>query len=115
MATITGTSMLGQGAREITVTTLGASDTFTYDEGKNQIMVFNNVTAGALTPNFDGDGQTSVNIKGIGAVDVSSGVTLSSIAAGEYWAIPLNTIKEYLKGTIALTGGDAMEVQLLEY
>lgn len=115
MAAIPGTSMGGSGARELTVTTLGASDTFTYVKGSGQILILNNVTAGALTPNLDGAGGTSVPVAGIGSVSVASGYTCPSIAAGEYFAIPLDTISAYLQGTIALTGGTGIEATLLNF
>jgi secreted protein with Ig-like and vWFA domain len=116
MATITATSMTGSGAREVTVTTLGASDTFTYNAARSPVIILNNVTGGALTPNFDGDGGTTVPVAGGGAgLDVSSGYTTASIAAGESWAIPLSTIAKYLTGTIALTGGTGIEASILEF
>lgn len=115
MAEITATSMTGTGERDITITTLGASDTFVYNASRDPVLILNNVTAGALTPNIDGDGQTSVSVSGIGSVDVSGGLTLASVAAGDYVAIPLKTIREYLTGTITVTGGDGIEAAILEF
>lgn len=115
MATITATSMQGSGSRAVTITTLGASDTLVYQSGKNQTLVLNNITAGALTPNLVGDSATTVPLKGVGAVDVSGGYTTPSIGIGDYAAIPLDTISSYLTGTIAITGGDGIEASLLEY
>lgn len=115
MATITPTLMTGSGSRAVTITTLGASDTFTYKPGTGQILVLNNVTAGALTPNIDGAGGSTVAVQGVGSVDVSTGYTTPSIGIGAYAAIPLDSISAYLKGVIAVTGGDAMEAALLEY
>ena len=115
MATITATDMTGSGERTATITTLGASDTFTYTKNKNQVLILNNVTAGALTPNFDGDGATTYPVTGVGDVDLTAGYTTGSIGAGAQVAIPLNTIGEYLAGTIALTGADAIEATLLEF
>lgn len=115
MADIVATSMLGLGSRAVTITTLGASDALTYDRTKAQILILNNVTGGGLTPNIDGDGGTTVPVDGIGAVDVSSGLTLASIGAGDSVAIPLNTISGYLSGTIEVTGGTGIEAQLLEF
>ena len=115
MATITATDMTGSGEREVTYTTLTASDTFTYNEAKNPVLVIYNDTAGAITPNIDGASGTTVPVAGIGAVDVSGGYTLRSIGVGEYFAIPLKTIKYYLQGTITMTGGDGAECALLEF
>lgn len=111
MATITATSLSGSGSRSVTVTTLGASDTFTYVPGST--LILNNATAGALTPNIDGDGGTTVPVRGVGSVDVSAGYDVPSIAAGASVAIPLDTIAKYLQGTIAVTGGSGIEAQLL--
>ena len=116
MAVITATSMQGQGERQVTVTTLGASDTLVYKTGVNATLILNNATAGALTPKIDGDGATTVSFPGMGsAIDTSAGYTTSSIGAGEYWSIPLDTISEFLKGTVTIPGGDGIEAQLLEH
>ena len=115
MATITATSMTGSGARQITVTTCTASDTFTYTAGKKQTLVIYNDTAGAITPNIDGDGGSTVPVAGVGSVDVSGGYTTPSIGVGETHAIPLDSISAYLTGTIAMTGADGAEAHLLEY
>lgn len=115
MATITATDMTGSEDRAVTVTTLGASDTFTYNANKDPVLILNNVTGGALTPNIDGDGGSTVTVAGIGDVDVSGGFTTDSIAAGDTVAIPLNSISKYLQGTITVTGGDGIEATLLEF
>lgn len=113
MATITPTSMTGSGDRQVAVTILGASDTFAYSPGS--VLVLNNITAGALTPNITGDEATTVSVRGVGSVDVSAGYDLASIAADESVAIPLDTISSYLTGTIAVTGADGIEAQLLTF
>ncbi len=113
MATIAATAMTGSGSRAVTVTTLGASDVFTYVKGS--ILILNNVSAGALTPNFDGDGATTLGVAGVGDIDLTAGYTAPSIGAGESAAIPLDTIKEYLVGETTVTGGDAIEAQLLTF
>lgn len=115
MATITATDMTGSGERVSTITVLGASDTFTYSKSKNPVLILNNVTAGALTPNFDGDGATTLPVAGVGSIDLTAGYTTASIGAGVQVSIPLNSIGEYLAGTIALTGADAIEATLLEF
>jgi hypothetical protein len=114
MAVIAATSLGGSGQRAVTVTTLGASDTLVYDESKNQTLVLNNVSGGALTPLIDGDGGTTYPCAGIGNIDVSAGLTLTSVGIGATVAIPLNSIKAYLSGVVTITGGDAMEAQILE-
>ena len=115
MAVIANALLTGTSARVIAETTLGASDTFTYLPGRGQVMTLRNASGGALTPNFDGAGGTTVPVSGLVAVDVTSGLTLASIANGAVSAIPLDTISAYLKGTIALTGGDGIIATLTSY
>lgn len=115
MAIITASSITGSNAQPVTVTVLGASDTFSFDSAKNPVLVLNNVTAGALTPLIDGADSTTQPCSGIGNIDVSAGLTLASIGIGATVAIPLNSISAYLKGVITITGGDAIEAQLLEF
>lgn len=115
MAAITATEVQGTGAKQVTVTTLGASDTLTYNLGVQATLILNNVTVGALTPNIDGDEATTLPVRGYGSVDVSGGYTTDSIAAGEVYVLELDTIKEFLKGTITVTGGSGIEAILLEY
>jgi len=115
MAAIAVTSISGSSSIAVTVTTLGASDTIAYDESKNPLLILNNVSGGALTPLIDGDGGTTYPCAGIGDVDVSGGLTLASIGIGDTVAISLNSIKAYLSGVVTVTGGDAIEAQLLEF
>jgi len=116
MATITATDIKGGGVKTITETTLtGTLDTFTYKSGVNQTLVFRNATAGALTPVIDGAGSTTVSVNGIGSIDVSAGYSIGSIAAGAVKSINTESIFEYLKGTIAITGGVGLVATLLEY
>lgn len=115
MAAITATRVIGSGQIAVTVTTLGASDTLTYNANSNPVLYLNNVTGGALTPLIDGAGGTDTPCPGIGDIDVSAGLTLTSIGAGDTVAIPLSSINAYLKGVITVTGGDAIEASLLEF
>lgn len=115
MATIVATSMQGAGKRAVTVTTMTASDTFTYNPGQGQILILRNGTAGALTPIIDGAGATTIPVQGIGSVDVSTGYSVGAIAAGAQVAIPLDTIRAYLVGVIAITGGTGLSASLLEF
>lgn len=115
MAVITPTNMQGSLERDVTVTTLSASDTFVFNPRKRPVLVLNNVTAGALTPNIDGDGGTTHSCPGVGEIDVSAGHTVASIGAGVTVAIPLVSISAFLQGTITVTGGDGIEASLLEF
>lgn len=115
MAAIVATDMKGFGDREVTITTLTGTDSFTYDASKKPVLVLNNVTAGPLTVTIDGDGASSVTVPGAGAFDISAGFSTASIPAGGVYSIPLNSIGAYLAGTIAVTGGTGIEASLLEF
>ncbi|MCK2149531.1 hypothetical protein MYE70_10680 [Marinobacter alexandrii] len=115
MAAIVATDMKGFGDREVTITTLAGTDSFTYDASKNPVLILNNVTAGALTVTIDGDGASSVTVPGAGTFDISGGFPTASIPIGAVYAIPLNSIGVRLAGTIAVTGGAGIEASLLEF
>ncbi len=115
MAAITATDMTGSGSRAVTVITLSASDTITFNTDKKPVLILNNITIGALTPLIDGADGTTTPCEGVGDVDISAGLTLSSIGVGNTVAIPLNSISAYLKGVITVTGGDGIEATLLEF
>jgi hypothetical protein len=115
MPTITATTLTGLGKRAVTLTTLNGTDSFVYDESKTPILILHNPTAGAISPVIDGNGGTTFSVPGIGSVDVSGGYAVGSIAAGACVAVPLVTIREYLRGTIAITGGTGLTAALLEH
>ena len=115
MAIVTNTSLTGTSARVVAQTTLTASDTFVYLPARGQVLTLYNVTAGALTPNIDGAGGTSVPVAGLVPVDVSPGLTLGSIAAGVAVAIPLDTVSAYLQGVVTMTGGTGIVATLTSY
>lgn len=115
MAAITSTSIAGDGAIALSVLTLGASDTLTFNPGKNPVLLLCNETGGALTPNIDGAGGATVAVKGIGSVNVAPGYTSPSIPAGGKAVIRLNSISEYLKGVVTITGGAGIKASILEY
>ena len=114
MAIIAPTNTKNSGVVDIIETTLGASDTFVYKQNVRQRLVLTNGTAGALTPLIDGDGSTSENIDGIGAVDVSAGFQIPSMGIDEVISINTDSIRAYLKGTIAITGADGITAVLME-
>ena len=115
MPAITATSMTGSGSRTVTETTLNGTDSFVYSEGARSILILRNPTGGAISPTIDGDGGSTVPVAGVGDVDVSSGYAVGSIAAGAVAAVPLDTIKEYLRGTIAINSGSGLVGVLLNY
>jgi len=115
MATIAATKTNVSGVVAVTETVLtGTLDTFVYRAGVQQVLVLRNATAGALTPVIDGASGTTVNVTGIGAIDVSAGFSVGSIAAGAVKSIYTDSISAYLNGTIAITGGTGLVATLLE-
>lgn len=114
MATIASTTMTG-GRVTVTETTLTASDTFTYVPNGRQILVLRNGTGGALTVTIDGAGASTVPVPGVGSLDISGGFSTGSIAAGATAVIQLDSIKAYLAGTIAVTGGTGISASLLTF
>jgi len=116
MAVITITSMQGIGQKDVAITTLGASDTFTYKQGTNATLILNNVSGGPLTPLIVGDGAPSAYpVNGAGTIDLTGGELLASIPDGDEVAIKLDTIALYLEGVITLTGGTGIKASLLQY
>lgn len=115
MATIVSTSLQGSGVRTVNRTTLTASDTFTYNASGDAVLILDNVTAGPLTVTIDGADGTTVPVAGIGSISVAAGYTTGVIAASACVAIPLNSIDQYLKGVIAVTGGTGIKATLIEY
>ncbi|HEV8077509.1 MAG TPA: hypothetical protein VGP45_03900 [Marinobacter sp.] len=113
MATIAPTSMTGSGERDITFTTATASDTFVYVPGS--VLIINNDTGSPITPNIVGDEATTAACPGVGNVDVSGGFDFASIADGDFAAVPVDSIRAYLAGDIAMTGADGAEIALLTF
>lgn len=119
MALLTTTTIFKEGGASLGVlNTLGASDTFQYNAGKNQELIFTNNTAGALTINILGDLATTV--KGCGGfgdgIDVSSGYDIA-IGIGETQRVTVSQIQNYLAATDnqpTITGGDACTCLVLE-
>jgi hypothetical protein len=113
MAVIAPTSMLGSGGRAVVETTLTSSDTLVYNP--KAVLELRNPTAGALVPNIKGAAATTASLPGYGTVSLTSGYTMPSIAAGATAAVPLDSISEYLKGTITVTLGVGLVARLLEF
>lgn len=114
MATIAATNM-GVGRVTAVETTLTSSDTFTYEAALRQLLVLRNDSGGPLTVTIAGDEASTVQVAGVGPVDISAGFSTGAIANGATVAIQLDSIKEYLAGTIELTGGTGISASLLSF
>lgn len=117
MAVLNSTSLAGPGVRAVTELTLTASDTFTYDPGRpNGLLYLRNPTAGALSPTITGStASAAILVSGYGNVSAAAGYPLGSIAAGGARVIPLDTIRLYLEGNITITGGTGLVASFLQY
>lgn len=107
MGEIVKISMQGVRDRDETPTTLGASDTIsTYEEGKGWILWIYNGSGGTIQPTLDGaDAPSALEVPGGGTKDLTAGYQWpATVADGDVTAIPLDTIREYLKGVITVTG-----------
>lgn len=117
MPAITATNMKAGAQAAVTKTTLdGSTDTLTFTTSRNPVLILDNVTGGALSPVIDGDGASAnYSVEGVGDIDLTGGYAVGSIPAGDSVAIPLNKIKQYLQGTIDITGATGIEAALLEF
>lgn len=106
MAAITPTSLLGGGFKVVNETVLSASDTLAYDPGiPGSILRLRNPTAGALSPVITGSlANTAIPVPGYGPVSAAS-LAVGSIPAGGARVVALDSIKEYLAGTVTITAG----------
>ena len=113
MATIAQTVVTGvKTPVVVTKTTLTSSDTFSYSAGTGQVLELTNGTGGSLTVNIDGSGSTTIQPDGMGqTVDVSAGFNIV-LTAGVTKAVPLDSIKVWLIGTIAVTGGTGITASI---
>lgn len=116
MATLAATSLTGYGARAVTELTLGSSDTFVFDSTvTGQMLCLRNPTAGALNLTITGStASAAIGVPGYGTVSAAAGYSTGSIAAGAARVIPLDSIREYLAGTIAMTGASGLVASLLK-
>ena len=117
MAVLNPTSLAGPGVRAVTELTLTASDTFTYDPGRpNGLLYLRNPTAGPLSPIIRGaTASDTILVSGYGNVSASAGYFTGSIAAGGARVIPLDTIRLYLEGAITISGGTGLVASFLQY
>ena len=115
MAAIAITNVGVQGEVVVTETTLGASDTIAFAGKQKMTIIFRNASGGALTPKIDGDGGSTVFKEGVGNIDVSAGYTLASISNGAVAAIHLDTIEEYCRGVVTITGGTGIVATVFRF
>ena len=87
----------------VTETALTGADTFVYDASAT--LVLRNSTAGSVTVTLHGTLATGTKLcEGGGTVALSGGVPVV-VGAGTVKSIKLGSIRDFLTGTIAVTGG----------
>jgi len=117
MAVLNNTSLRAGGVITPTENTLTASDTLVWDQNTpNAILVLRNPTGGALSPTITGSqASASVPVKGFGTVSAAGGLAVGSIAAAATRVIPLDSRREFLQGTITVTGGTGLVATILTW
>lgn len=113
MAAIASITAVNTGSFAAAISTLSADDTITRTRSKKQLVVFRNTTGGSLTATIDGDGGTTVTKPGIGTVTVSGGYAVV-VAAGLSVAVLLDSIDDYTKGVVHITGASGLTVQVFD-
>lgn len=111
MATLTNLDATASGFFAATPQTLTSADVLTFEANKKQLLVLNNVTAGSLTVTIDGADGTTVSVPGLGSVNVAAGLAVT-LAAGEVKAVILSSIRHYLQGVVAVTGGTGIKATI---
>ncbi|MFC3180455.1 hypothetical protein [Cypionkella sinensis] len=97
----------------MTLTTLGASDTFEFRRGTGQILFLRNPTGGTLSPLIDGGDGVTVPLAGWGLRTVSGGYPAFAITTLQNKLLWLDTIPAFLQGTITITSGAGLLAGLL--
>lgn len=88
-------------------TTLTGTDSLVYKPNVNQLLTIRNTGGAPINVVLDGDAVTTVNLPGQGrAVNNAAGYTIA-VAAGAQVSCMLSTIRNFLAGTVAVTGGTA--------
>lgn len=115
MALLNNTSLKPGGIITPTDNTLTASDTISWDQNvPNAILVLRNATAGALSPTIVGSqASPAYPVEGVGPQNLSTGIAVGSIPAGQTRMIPLDSRKQFLQGTITITGGTGIIAHVL--
>lgn len=114
MPAIVATSMAKGKPRASTRTTLGASgNSIAFTPGAGQVLVLHNPTGGSLTPTITGSASVATELDGAGEINFAAGLSLGAIAAGAQLVVHLDSIAQYLKGTIDITSGTGLVATLL--
>lgn len=115
MAALTINTTRVSGTQTPVTDTLTTSDTLTYNISQTVLAHLDNVTAGSITVNFDGDAGTTVTCPGQGdPINVGAGYDVV-IPAGEKRFVMLASIRNFLQGNIEVAStGAGVEATLYQ-
>lgn len=115
MATILATKASVDGYSASTKNTLTAADVLIYDSAKTQILELVNTTASPVVVTIDGSASTVVPVPGTGKTfDAPAGLSITVAANGTGFVV-LKSIRAFLAGTVAVTGGVGLTAVLYEF
>lgn len=108
MALIAAVTPRGKPAEfTVTPTALTGTDSLEYKPSVVQVLYLQNTDVSPVTITIDGADVTTVTLPGQGkAINNAAGYAIT-VAAGALVAIALGTIRNYLAGAVAVTGGAA--------
>jgi hypothetical protein len=112
MATIASINGALPGPFAAAPTVLTADDIITFDPLRKQVLVLRNGTAGSLTATVDGSDGGTVNVPGLGSVNVAAGLAIVVPAASTRMVV-LSTISAYCAGVVHITGGAGLEATVI--
>ena len=99
---------LKAGATDAEVNILDASDQFVYQPDADQVMVLRNPTGSAISPVLTGNNVSPAHpVPGAMPMDLTGGFTVGAIAAGQSVAIPLDSVRFWIKGDRAFINSGA--------
>lgn len=99
---------LKSGAVTTGVSILDDTDQFIYQPDANQVMILRNPTGSPISPILTGNNVSSAHlIKTYGYVDLTGGFPVGAIASGQSVAIPLETVRLWIKGERSFINGGA--------
>lgn len=101
------------GFQTVTARTLTANDTLTFKNAPQQRMVLVNASGSSKTITFDGDGAANIDVPGFGVANPTGGLSVT-LANNAITSILLPTRNEWMRGTIAITGGTGVTYYLFE-
>lgn len=108
MAVIATVTARGKPAEfPVVPTALSGTDSLVYKPSAVQTLFLQNTDVAPVTITIDGDAVTTVALPGQGkAINNAAGYAIT-VGAGAIVAIALGTIRNFLTGNVAVTGGAA--------